>query len=162
MKSFFKSESEVKRIVDKQLQLLQNDQNLLQSKYQLILSELDELLSSPKFMFILCEIHENPCLIKLINSSEVLKLKIESLKNPDVKLFQKVSDKSFIFNMRLSLLINKMKVLDSISLENLSKELSTSEFEFGVKDTQKLVMKAIQLNLVKATIDKKTNFVYFL
>jgi hypothetical protein len=51
--------------------------------------------------------------------------------------------------------------VDSISLEELSKEFSVGAAQFGIKETQKLVMKAIQLNLIKAIIDKSCNKVYF-
>ena len=125
-------------------------------------NQLELLLNDPQIMFLIVEICDNLLFSEILPRYNVLADKIAAIRNPSVEICSNFNDSVFIENIQLSLLVKKSLKTESISMNELKKQFSLVETEQSMKNIQRLIMKAIQLNLIDAVIDKKSNKVFFL
>lgn len=113
-------------------------------------------------MFLIVEICGDLLFSEILPRYNVLADKIAAIRNPSIEICSNFNEPVFIENIQLSLLVKKSLKTESISMNELKKQFSLVETEQSVKNIQRLIMKAIQLNLIDAVIDKKLNKVFFL
>lgn len=154
---------EIFEILERQSLLLKQNAQLLTSKGASFAETLENSINDPATMYIVLELANDPFVAKIIAEKQSLSQKVKALTEPSCQLTSSFTDKSFIENIQLSLLVKKAVEVDSIPLDELANALGcTASGSAGQKAVQKLVMRSIQLNLIKATIDKQSNRVYFL
>ena len=142
------------------MQLLSTDKELLSSRQSVLLNNIEDLIAHPRFMMLVCGVVTSEY-VPLLAVNPSLAAKVDLLKNPDAKKSESLNDPGFLFNARLSHLVKSVKNLNSISLTELQQKFCFGQNDFSEKETQKLVVKAIQFGLIHASIDKKSNKVYF-
>lgn len=143
--------------------LLKQDAQLLAAKSATYAETLENNVNDPATMYIVLELANDPFVSKLIAGKQSLSQKVKALAEPSCQLTTSFGDKTFVENIQLSLLVKKAVEVDSIPLDELASVLGCDTTGVaGQKAVQKLIMRSIQLNLIKATIDKQSNRVYFL
>lgn len=146
--------------MEQQVSLLKTHPELKAAKEAEFIAVLEKTLDDPETMFLALELIQDPFVSSLAAKKAELVKKTDAISKPSKELASAFGDHEFAENIRLTLLVKKAVESDVISLDELSKSLGLETP--GFKAVQRLIMKSIQLNLIKATIDKKTDRVYFL
>lgn len=155
------SQNQIKEILMKQIDLIENNSELLTHKLIPFNEHLETIIDNPETMYIVVDLSASEFPKSLMQGNKDLTRKIEAIKNPSLQICNSFAGTEFPENVQLALLVKKALEVESVSLECLGKEFSFTPSENSLKNTQKLIMKAIQLNLLKATIDKKSQKVFF-
>ena len=137
-----------------------SDEDLQATRLPVLLNNAHELIAHPRFMLLIHGVISEE-FRPLLRGNPSLLEKVELLTRPTAEACQALTDQAFLFNARLAHLVQMVRTLNSVSLSELRQKCCFGQDEFTEKDTQKLVVKAVQFGLINASIDKKSNKVYF-
>lgn len=160
-KSTLKSRPQILEILLKQIDLLEGLKEPDSQILETLLSNLELVLLNPESMYITIDLFAKEFVSKICQKKQELIKKIEAIKSPKIENCDDFVGTGFEENIHLALLVNTALSTNAISLEDLRKKFSTSAKEMTLKNVQKVIMKAIQLDLIKATIDRKSERVFF-
>ena len=144
------------------IELMTVDGNLKDSKLKVFTIKINEIMNEPRSMVVITDLCNDHVAYELISSDALIKEKIEALCKPSIELCDCFGDPNFCENIKLSLLIKIATEFKSIDLNKLITCFSNKESKQSIKDTQRLVMRAIQYNFIEAKIDKQKQVVEFL
>jgi hypothetical protein len=151
------SESDIESIITKKLQLLENNKNVSEQTAKELTSNLHQIAEDQRLQFLLDSFSFYPLFNKLVSTDSVLKAKLDLLRDP----FNAKTSGNAEGNQIAKLLVLASKKM-VYSLDELSEALFGSKSPQNTRDLQKVIMKAIQGNTVRAVIDQKERKVTFL
>lgn len=154
--------AETQEILEIQTQLLTADPQLKTQKLGEFTETLQRLLADPETMFLALNVIQDEATKGLVAGNQAIAAKVKLLSEPTVEQLEKTTDEATLENARLVLLVRKAQSANSASISELVAALGIKgDAGVATKAVQKLVMRAIQLNIIQGTIDKKTDTIYF-
>lgn len=154
---FFISESDIELIIVKKLQILDKETKPSDQAVKQVTNNLHKLAEDQRLQFLLQSFSYYNLFNKLVEGDSALKVKISQLRDPFNDKNSGISDGDLIAKL-LALASKKMVY----SLDELLEGLFGPKSNKNTKDLQKVIMKAIQDNIVRAVIDQKERKVTFL
>ena len=155
--------AEIQEILEIQTKLLTADAQLREQKLEEFTETLKKTLADPETMFLGLNVLQNEETRQLMAANPAVSAQIKLLSEPSIAQLEQTGDESIRENARLVLLVQKAQSANAASISELVSALGIKgDPALATKAVQKLVMRAIQLNIMQATIDKKTDTVYFM
>ena len=146
-----------------QIDLLISDENLRTERLSEFIGTFKGVFADPEIMFLGLNLFQSEKTRQLIGSDAAVAEQVKLLLEPSIDKIDQISDQNARENARIVMLIEKAKAVNSAGIPDLVTAFGIKgDPATATKAVQKLVMRAIQLNLMSATIDKKTNTVYFM
>ncbi len=151
------SESDIELIIVKKLQILESTANPSEKAVKQVTSNLHKLAEDQRLQFLLQGFSYYRLFNKLVDGDSALKAKVTQLRDPFNSKDSGNSEGDFIAKL-LALASRKMVY----TLDELLEGLFGPKSNKNTKDLQKVIMKAVQDNIVRAVIDQKERKVTFL